>query len=668
VTNILLVEDEPLIAEEIRQTLRPAGYEVINGFNGSASDLKAFAMGVNSLIDNSHAAIVLMDINLAGKFDGVEVGKRVREQSKVPVIFLTGYSDAATLTRAIGTGPSGYLIKPISGRQLLAQIELTLQQNGTQKQREEHIEAQAGLWNLTLTAGKIGCTFGWLSQFRYLRDDIGTFDDFRKIIHPGDEKALGAFIADCRTPEKTGAQIEYRLINADGHERWILTKILKVEVEGDAVQIAAINFDISEQKQKELHLQYRATHDSLTNLSNRAYFMAELQQHAAAQTKPATYAVLFADLDKFKPVNDDFGHAAGDRLLIEVAQRFQRSVKRTDIVARFGGDEFVFLIKDIKNTRDLQKISQRILTSLADPVRIDDKVLKIGCSLGGAVNTPYDKSPGLMLHDADVALYAAKKSTQNKFRLFEDNANARVLEQLMTSEALRNAVKQNQFAPYFNPIVPATKHRIAGMRIEIHWNHPVHGSIPFGSYREAAEDSGLIVPITLKILEKVLEYIRGSAAAEDNDFVMVPLNRRLFLIRDWPTIIQMASEQYTEAGLNLVFEMAEAAFSRPQNLGALERLRTSGVQFCLNLASPPHSFQSLSGMPFQFISFTLAGGRGEVDFCRLMAEAGKIVLANGATVKDAEKNSDLVKYLILRREFPLMQARMKKSNRAADTT
>ncbi len=670
-TNILLVEDEPLIAEEIRQTLKPAGFEVIEAFNAAAPDETALAAGVNNMISDSHAAIVLMDINLAGKFDGVEIGKRVREKTNVPVIFITGYSDAATLTRVINTRPSGYLVKPISGRQLLAQIELTLQQNGPGKSQNEHFEGQTGFWNLTLTDGKIGGTFGWLTQFRYLRDEIGSYDDFKKIVHPEDVKVLSDFLADCRSPEKAGTQIEYRLVNAEGHERWVLTKILKIETAGESVHVAAMNFDISNQKQKELRLHYRATHDSLTNLINRSCFMTELQDYASSQTKAASYAVLFADLDKFKPINDGYGHSVGDRLLFEVAQRFQRAVKKTDIVARFGGDEFVFLIKHLKNQKDIQKISHRILTSLADPVVLDERVLRVGCSLGGAINIPYNKKASLMLHDADVALYAAKKSHTEKFKLFEDNDRSRIFAQLMTSEALRNAVKQDQFVPYFRPIMRAAKNQIAGISMETHWNHPVHGSIPFSEYRDAAEDSGLIVPVTLKVLEKALNRIRGSAAARKNDFVIFSLNRRLLLIRDWPALVSMASEQYTEAGLDLIFEIEEAAFSRPQNIEVLKHLRAAGMRFCLNLEALPGSYHTLAEMPFHFISFAASGdlnsGHAE-KFRSRMNESGITVLARGVAVKDREKVGSLCNYYVSPREFPLMQAKKKYSIRAADTT
>lgn len=669
-TNILLVEDEPLIAEEIRQALGPAGYQVIEGFDTSARDETTFATGVSRKISQFHAVMVLMDINLAGKFDGVEIGKRIREKTNIPVIFITGYSDAATLTRAINIQPSGYLIKPISGRQLLAQIELTLQQNNPELNHQDLLDGDTGFWNLTLTSGKIGATFGWLTKFRYLRNEISNYDEFRKIVHPEDVAAVNNFLSACRGPEKIGAQIEYRLINAEGHERWILTKILRIDSTGPAIRIAAMNFDISDQKQKELRLHYRATHDSLTNLFNRASLMAELQRHATAQTRPGSYAVLFADLDKFKPINDQYGHAIGDRLLVEVAQRFQSAVKKTDIVARFGGDEFVFLIKSLKNKNDAVEISNRILNSLTNPVVIDDRILPIRCSLGGSINIPYNKKASLMLRDADVALYAAKKSHGEKFRLFEDDEKSGVYAQLMTVEALRNAVKQNQFVPYFNPIIPTTKNEIAGIRMDAHWDHPVHGSIPFSEYQEAAEDSGLIVPITLRLLEKALNSLRGSAAAKENVFVITPLNRRLLLLRDWPALAGMASEQYTEAGLNLVFEIEETALQRPQIIETLKSLPATGMQFSLKLPGLPDSFHTIADIPVQSISYEMAedfdSGRA-ATLCSRMNESDISVFARGVSLKDRGKFETVCNYIISSREFPLMQARKTNPNLMVDT-
>ena len=661
--TILLVEDEPLIAEEISQTLRPAGYEVINGFNGSARDEASLVTSVSCIIERSHPKMVIMDINLAGKFDGVEVGRQLRERSGIPVIFLTGYSDSVTLTRAIDVSPSGYLIKPIAGRQLLAQVELTLRKS------TESVEPQSGLWNLTLTDDKISASFNWLSQFRYLKDSIDSFESFRRIVHEADVKALSAFLKNCRAADKTGSQIEYRLINAEGHERWILTKILKVENGNGAIRISAINFDISEQKQRELLLQHRATHDALTDLCNRAYFTAELHRQGETQPKAASYGVLFADLDKFKPVNDEYGHATGDLLLIEVAQRFQRAVKKSDIVARFGGDEFVFLIRALKNEDDLRKISNRILRSLAEPIRIGDKVLKVGCSIGGATNTPYDKNPNLILHDADVALYAAKKSATNRFCLYEENERARIFAQLMTEESLRTAVKQDQFAPYFRPILNFTgKGGFAGFKIEMRWNHPVHGAIPFHAYRQAAEDSGLIVPVTFKIIEKTLDMLRGSDAARLGMLVTIPLNRRILLLRDWTAIAAMASEQYTEAGLELVFELDESVLERPATLGIIGQLHATGVEFSVALHSIPEDLTQISGAPFQLVSFAAEDKdqKKNQDFCARMKDAGKDTLVYGVSPENLQGLRHLCKYHMAHRVLPLVPAKPKKTNSMAE--
>lgn len=671
-TNILLVEDEPLIAEEICQTLRPAGYKVIDGFNGAAPDEGVFASGVMELIDRSAISMVLMDINLAGKYDGVELGRRIREKNNIPVIFITGYSDAATLRRAVTISPSGYLVKPITGTQLLAQIQLTLQQARTGFKGQGQAESQSGLWHLTLEGNRTEASFNWLAPFGYDTEQVGGFEAFWRILHDADVAPLATFIRSCRSTDHIGNQLEFRILDAGKKERWILMKILRIETVNGSIHITALNFDITDQKQREMLLQYRATHDGLTDLYNRAHFMAELQRHAEVQKKPASYGVLFADLDKFKPVNDEYGHATGDRLLIEVAQRFKRAVKKKDIVARFGGDEFVFLIREIKDQEDLLKISRRILGSLADPIRIDDKSIQIGCSIGGATNIPYDKNPSLVLHDADVALYETKKNPQERFRMFEENAKSKVYARLMTAESLRNAVKQEQFTPYFRPIMALSdKPRIAGLKIEMNWNHPFHGSIPYASYQEAAEESGLIIPVTLRILEKALDSVRGSSPAQEHMLALAHLNRRLMLLRDWSSIIRMLSEQYTEAGVSLIFEVDESSFSRPTNLGALRNLQAAGVRFSLNVRHPPRPFQAIAAMPFDYVSLA-AGDSDDLkqtrDFCTVMLEAGKTLFAYDLRPGTREDLRLLCRYYIPRRTFPLLATKQKTSQRAADNT
>jgi diguanylate cyclase (GGDEF)-like protein len=214
-------------------------------------------------------------------------------------------------------------------------------------------------------------------------------------------------------------------------------------------------------------------HDPLTDLPNRITFEEQLKRaRAEAEEQERKIAVMFLDLDRFKAVNDTYGHDCGDRLLVEVGRRLQGCVRKSDLVARFGGDEFALLAPDYQGLADITHLAERIIKAIAEPMEIDGHRIEIGVSIGITV-FPDDPSPaGTLVANADLALYQAKKAGRGTWRRYHPNMPTRRKRRQVDDRAIREALKQGQFELRFQPIVRISDLAVIGIEAELNWDHP----------------------------------------------------------------------------------------------------------------------------------------------------------------------------------------------------
>jgi diguanylate cyclase (GGDEF)-like protein/PAS domain S-box-containing protein len=218
-------------------------------------------------------------------------------------------------------------------------------------------------------------------------------------------------------------QIEKRYRHADGHTVWTLLSVSIVrDSQGEPLYIVGQAQDISDRKELEARLTHQAFHDSLTGLPNRALFRDRIE-HALerAGRNSETIAVMFMDLDGFKAVNDNWGHATGDKLLIAIGQRLRGWVRAGDTVARLGGDEFTVLLEDIHTLDEATRIADRIIAGLGTPITLGGRSLWVRASLGIAFNRPADLPPDDLLRNADIALYRAKHAGGSQYTIYDED-------------------------------------------------------------------------------------------------------------------------------------------------------------------------------------------------------------------------------------------------------
>lgn len=263
----------------------------------------------------------------------------------------------------------------------------------------------------------------------------------------------------------------------------------------------------------------RANFDFLTQLPNRHLFQNRLEQ-ALSRTNRSRLSVglLFIDLDNFKHVNDQSGHAFGDKLLLQVANRISHCVREADTAARFGGDEFVVLISDLKDTLYLEVICQKILDELQRPFSIDGKDILISASIGVAMFPDDTHYPDELLSFADKAMYQAKKLGRNQFHFFTEAIQAASISRLSTTNDLRIALKKQQFVLYYQPIIDLNNSSIKKAEVLVRWNHPLKGLTGPVEFIPITEETGLIKELGQWVFTQAVEELSKIHSSIDPDF------------------------------------------------------------------------------------------------------------------------------------------------------
>lgn len=261
--------------------------------------------------------------------------------------------------------------------------------------------------------------------------------------------------------------------------------------------------DVTERKSLEDQLTHQALHDPLTKLANRVLFRDRVS-HALdrVERNKVQVGVLFLDLDNFKTINDTQGHAAGDQVLISVAQRLEACLRTSDTAARLGGDEFAVLVEDTTNTEGALLVAERIKDILRAPFLVDGKEVFVGTSIGIATTVNGSETPEDLLRNADVAMYLAKSQGKDRYAIFESGMHDALIERAQFETDMRCAIDQHEFEVYYQPIVDLQSEQVMGMEALVRWNHPIHGLIMPLEFIPVAEETNLIIPLGRWILEE----------------------------------------------------------------------------------------------------------------------------------------------------------------------
>ncbi len=384
--------------------------------------------------------------------------------------------------------------------------------------------------------------------------------------------------------------IEKRYVRKDGRILWArLTVSLVCNAEGTPLFSICMMQDITEQRQSEAKLLRAALHDTLTGLPNRTFLMERLQEAVTLtqHDSQAQFAVLFLDLDRFKIVNDSIGHLAGDRLLVEIAQRISACVRAEDTVARLGGDEFAILLTDIGSIQDAIDVADRIQQTLKTPFNLGSQEVFSSVSIGIASSMSGYEQPEHLLRDADNAMYRAKAQGKARCVVFDTHMHDRALQLLRLENDLRRAIERQEFLVYYQPIVSLDMGRIAGFEALVRWRHPERGMVSPADFVPIAEETGLILPLGYWVLRESCRQIRAWQEAFPQYpplFISVNLSGRQFT---QPGLVECIEQVLSETGLeggSLRLEITESVLIENADMVTklLERLRSQRIHLCID--------------------------------------------------------------------------------------
>jgi diguanylate cyclase (GGDEF)-like protein len=346
-----------------------------------------------------------------------------------------------------------------------------------------------------------------------------------------------------------------------------------------------IGIVISAQAREE-QLIMQAQYDILTGLPNRILLQDRLRQAIEySQRTGNPIWVLFIDLDRFKYINDSMGHHVGDELLIQVSKQLQAGVRETDTVARFGGDEFVIILQGDMGEDSRLSILNRLVDSVAMPIKVNKQELNTTCSIGIAVYPNDGVTPETLIKHADIAMYRAKEIGRNNFQFFTQNMNDKAAERMRMESYLRKAIEQDEFSLQFQPKVDLTSKQIVGVEALLRWNNTDLGNVSPDKFIQLAEDTNLILPIGEWVLRHAcLQAVAWQKAGLGELLMAVNLSARQFRQEN---LVESIKAILVETGLKaerLELELTESLFMSDNGnaLKTLHEIKALGIKLSVD--------------------------------------------------------------------------------------
>lgn len=552
----------------IKDTTKPVTFDVV--FGGKAKDLdgiEVYGFEAEALINREEFGLTW---NAALETGGVLVGKEVRI---IIELELNNGSLAAPLNKENKEEQLNY--NNISELMTSEQINRMVAEN---------------INDFILITDKTGVIHYANPSLKTVSDTSIQHSNFFEHIHPEERDIIKSEVISIsgRTIKKS-LKSEFRLQHAEGYYLDIEADISSIKetlnTYSESELVLVVMREISERKEAEKAIYQLAFNDHLTNLPNRRSFMNELRSEVIDRRySDSKLTVLFIDLDNFKQVNDQWGHDAGDIVLKEAADRIKKVIRPTDVVARFGGDEFIVMIKDVKDVDDVIKIVDSMLEEFQYPINISNQETSITCSISVAHFPEHGKAPDDLVQNADTALYYVKDRGKSDYKIFNQDLEHQSLERRLLENALRQGINNEQFYLEYQPKVNLITNKLMGMEALVRWKHPELGIISPGKFIPLAEESGLIVLLGEWILR---ESCRQATTWQSKDYPHLSLSVNISVrqLEDIHFVTKLKSIlQETEFDpTRLELEITESVLANIKStIPVLHEIKKLGVQISID--------------------------------------------------------------------------------------
>lgn len=587
--SIFIAADDSAMVKQIAAALENMGYVV-----AGQADRGEVAI---QKVEEMRPDLTLMEIRLQGRINGIEAAKRIHDNFGIPVVFVSAHADTLTLKTAILAQAYGLVIQPFEARDLKSNITMALYKHGMERKLRESEERYAlavraandGIWDWNLKTNEIYYSARWKEMLGYRENELDSDpNEWFKLIHLEDRKQLQANLVSHLKGLTPHFECEYRIRHSTGEYLWALSRGLAVrDANGIAYRMAGSQSDITARKLAEERLAHDAVHDALTGLPNRVLFLDRLQNRIERTKRNPNdlFAVMFLDLDRFKLVNDSLGHVVGDQLLITVAKRLQKCLRPEDTVSRLSGDEFAILLDVVKDVNDARRVAERIKGQLKTTTTLGAVERSPTASIGIVMFNKDYTTAGELLRDADSAMYYAKAQGGNQHQLFDNAMHISAIELIRLEGELKRAVERKEWLIHYQPIISLASGRLIGAEALIRWMHPIRGLLPPQDFIQAAEDTGLILPIGEYVMRAACAQVKAWREAGHPGFwVSVNISARQFQDKN---LVGKVAQILLEMGLPsdaLRLEITEgiAVRDREYTIKIMNELNALGVHTSLD--------------------------------------------------------------------------------------
>jgi diguanylate cyclase (GGDEF)-like protein/PAS domain S-box-containing protein len=524
--RILIVDDDVPLRRTLPRVLAQGG----RGFDDCGSIAEAIGRLETQFYD-----LILLDYRLPDATGLALLDWLQGRQREEAVVMISGEDGIDAAIGALRRGADDFVRKPYHVAQLQRAVQNALHKTALERANQamsQRLRASERLHRyLVESSPDLIFTLDTETRFTYLNPRIETLlgyerhqllnRPFASILLPDDVPRMEAL---AKSPDKApadGYNLELRLCRnraawpraTMGHITVALNATpmyAKGEAEGGQRHMGTYGVarDISERKRAEEIISFQAYHDQLTHLPNRVLFKDRLDLAIAqAQRRGGSLAVMFVDIDRFKLVNDTFGHSEGDLLLRGVASRLKETLRRGDTLARLGGDEFTILLPDISQPEDAEIIARKVLDVMQMPFTLSHGEFRVSASVGISLFPRDGNTAENLTQHADVAMYQVKRSGRNGFRFFDTDLNAHYRQRIELENDLRTALERAEFELHYQPQVSLSQRRVVAVEALIRWHHPLHGLLGPASFIQVAEEVGLITGISHWVIDQAARQL-----------------------------------------------------------------------------------------------------------------------------------------------------------------
>jgi diguanylate cyclase (GGDEF)-like protein/PAS domain S-box-containing protein len=572
VEAILLVDDEMHILEA-----NPAGYKLL----GNPAELSSSVMLSEILIPETicskdwHESLLIKKIPLECHFRLVNGSSLVAEISASRIIYQSKQAWCI-------------ILRDTTERSRILQAL----QESEERYKLAMLGANDGLWDWDLREGKVYFSAHWKEILGYAEPEFGdSLEDWLQSIHPDDLVNFQNDLNNHLKGETAHFVNEHRLQNKTGNYLWVRARGIAIWDENKApVRMAGSLTDITTHKLFEEQILYSVLNDSLTGLPNRTLLLDRIK-HASERSKRRSlpyFAIILLNIDRFKRINDEFGHSAGDQVLVECARRLRNSIRPSDTVARISGDEFVVLLEEITRQEDVEPVFERIRQILSAPITLNStNTVSITLSCGIIIPDQVSDQPQEILRDVDIAMQYAKKNGRGQHSYFAPEMYQRTIERIALENELHGALERNELFVMYQPIFQMDTNTISGFEALVRWKHPQKGIISPVVFIPLAEKTGMIHNLGMWVLRQASMQMQHWQKVFPS-ITPLTLNVNLSVTQfDQENLLENIQQILFESGLpagSLCLEITESAMmgNSDKIRRLLNQLKALGVQLFID--------------------------------------------------------------------------------------